>query len=387
MDPSPRISSSHPLEMIPFFRRFPCSPARDLLYTFIWNCALGVVFCLMNAGFNGRLPTAYNFLMFLVMANLIGYAIHGLFAVAQLTGIERWFAVRGTFAKAAYFTVIPTLGVLIGFQIWLMVFDLAVTARAGVAVTVGPGGSWRRWISEPGWILSVAITSVIISLVLAAITFAREREARGQAELERERLRAERVEREAALANLRALQAQIEPHFLFNTLANATSLVDSDAPKAKRMLESFIRFLRASLAATRAESTTLGAEAELIAAYLDVLQVRMGARLRYTVDVPPELRGWSLAPMLLQPAVENAIRHGLEPKVEGGEIAVRARREGEHVVIEIRDTGAGFAPATRGGVGLTNLRDRLRSLHGDRATLAIGDNRGGGAVVTIRLPA
>jgi len=152
------------------------------------------------------------------------------------------------------------------------------------------------------------------------------------------------------------------------------------------MLDSFIRFLRASLAATRMESTTLGAEAQLIGAYLDVLQVRMGPRLRYSIDVPDDLVAVQIAPMLLQPVVENAIRHGLEPKVEGGDLAFTARRDGGDVTIEIRDTGAGFASTTRGGVGLTNLRDRLRGLYGERASLDIGENARGGATVTIRIP-
>ncbi len=125
---------------------------------------------------------------------------------------------------------------------------------------------------------------------------------------------------------------------------------------AKRMLETFIRFLRASLAATRGESTTLAAEAELIGSYLDVLQIRMGPRLRYTVDVPDDLHSFPIAPMLLQPVVENAIRHGLEPKVEGGELRLAARRDGDDIVVEVRDTGVGFGATTRGGVGLTNLR-------------------------------
>ena len=219
------------------------------------------------------------------------------------------------------------------------------------------------------------------------IFFWRARHAGAEAALERERSRSERVEREAALANLRALQAQIEPHFLFNTLANVSSLVDPDPAKAKRMLESFNRFLRASLAGTRTESTTLGAEADLIAAYLDVLQVRMGTRLRYAVEIPPELQGFALPPMLLQPVVENSIRHGLEPKIEGGEVVVRARRDGTQAVVDIADTGVGFAAVTRGGVGLTNLRDRLRALYGERASLSVGENAGGGAVVTLRLPA
>ena len=112
----------------------------------------------------------------------------------------------------------------------------------------------------------------------------------------------------------------------------------------------------------------------------------MGARLRFRIDLAPELAAFEMPPMLLQPVVENAIRHGLEPKVEGGELVVRMRLAGKDAVIEIADTGVGFQPTTRGGVGLSNLRDRLRLLYGERASLAIGENRPAGAVVTVRLP-
>jgi sensor histidine kinase YesM len=233
----------------------------------------------------------------------------------------------------------------------------------------------------------MGLSSCVISIIISVVFYSGERRARIEAELARERERMERAEREATLANLRALQAQIEPHFLFNTLANVTSLVDSDPAKAKRMLESFNRFLRASLAATRTESTTIGADADLIAAYLDVLQVRMGKRLAWRVDVPPELSGFAIPPMLVQPVVENAIRHGLEPKVEGGEVALSARREEGLVVIEVADTGVGFAQATRGGLGLANVRDRLKLLYGERASLAIGDNQPCGTRVSIAIPA
>jgi sensor histidine kinase YesM len=360
----------HPLELIPYFRRFPCTPARDLLYTLIWNFLLGTGFVVMGAMFSGQIPSLRVYWIYLVVANLIGFTIHALYMVGRLLGLEGGARSSGLAVKVVYFSIIPTIGVIVGFQISLWIFDLG----------------FRNWLKSPGWIASVATTSVIISAILSTIFFWREREARAQAALEREQLRAERIEREAALANLRALQAQIEPHFLFNTLANVTSLVDRDPATAKRMLESFIRFLRASLAATRMETTTLGAEAELIAAYLDVLQIRMGSRLRYRIDVPADLAGVAIAPMLLQPVVENAIRHGLEPKVDGGDLAFTARRNGGDVVIEIRDTGAGFASTTRGGVGLTNLRDRLRGLYGERAGLGIGEDARGGAAVTIRIP-
>jgi sensor histidine kinase YesM len=232
--------------------------------------------------------------------------------------------------------------------------------------------------SDPGWIVSVAATSMVISFMLAIFFSWRERAARAQTQAAHERARVERIEREAVVANLRALQAQIEPHFLFNTLANVTTLIDRDPAQAKNMLETFIRFLRA----------TLGAEADLIAAYLAVLKVRMGARLSYLVDIPPELAGYRLAPMLLQPIVENAIRHGLEPKVEGGELRVAARRENGAVEIDIIDTGVGFGATTRSeGVGLSNLRARLQGLYGARATVAITDNAPSGTRVSVRLPA
>ena len=145
--------------------------------------------------------------------------------------------------------------------------------------------------------------------------------------------------------------------------------------------------MRASLAATRLRETTLAGERELIGAYLDVLQVRMGERLRYRVHVPAELEQYALPPMLLQPVVENAIAHGLEPKVEGGEVDVSARREGDVVVIDIADSGVGFGAATRGGVGLTNLRERLAALYADRARLEILDNAPSGTRVRVSLPA
>jgi sensor histidine kinase YesM len=361
----------HPLELIPFFRRFPRSPARDLVYTLIWNFMFAAGSVALATLFSAQLPSLEMIWVYLVMSNLIGFTIHALYMVGRLLGLEGGARASGLVVKVVYFSVIPTAGVLVGFQISLWLFDLG----------------FKTWLKSPGWIVSVATTSVIISSVLSAIFFWREREARAQAALEREQLRGERIEREAALANLRALQAQIEPHFLFNTLANVTSLIDREPATAKRMLESFIRFLRASLAGTRLETTTLGAEAELIAAYLDVLQIRMGSRLRYRIDVPADLAGISIPPMLLQPVVENAIRHGLEPKVDGGEVVFAVRRDGGNVAIEIRDTGAGFSPTTRGGVGLTNLRDRLRGLYGERAALGIAEHAGGGAAVTIRIPA
>jgi LytS/YehU family sensor histidine kinase len=361
----------HPLEVIPFFRRWKCSPLRDIAYTFIWNSLLGSIFWALGGIFRPSSMSVQNLVTSVLIANAIGYTLHAMFLVTSRLGVDRWVRGQGAVVTAAYYTVVSTLGVVVGFTVVALAYDSQAL----------------QWILRPRWLAAMGVSSLLISNILAAIFFARERHARAEATLALERERSERIEREATLANLRALQAQIEPHFLFNTLANVESLVDADPAAAKRMLQSFNRFLRASLAATRTESTTLGADAELIGAYLDVLQERMGKRLAWQIDVPQELAGYALPPMLLQPVVENAIRHGLEPKVEGGQVALTARREGAQVRIDVADTGMGFAPTTRGGLGLANLRDRLRVLYGERAQLSIAENTPVGTLVTIALPA
>jgi sensor histidine kinase YesM len=159
-----------------------------------------------------------------------------------------------------------------------------------------------------------------------------------------------------AEARLRTLQAQIEPHFLYNTLANVVSLIGSEPDKARHMLERLIDFLRASLSASRAEQATLGAELDLAAAYLDLLAVRMGARLRWRIEAQAQTAAaLKIAPMLIQPLLENAIMHGLEPKVDGGEIVVRAScADGGALRIEVGDDGLGLG--TRGAAARRRRR-------------------------------
>ncbi|MGZ9058252.1 MAG: sensor histidine kinase, partial [Burkholderiaceae bacterium] len=187
----------------------------------------------------------------------------------------------------------------------------------------------------------------------------------------RERAKAVELQRQAIDAQLRSLQAQIEPHFLFNTLANVVSLIDTAPNKARLMLERLIELLRASLAASRSERTTLGQETALIAAYLDILRIRMGERLSYSIDVPPELLGVSIPPLSLQPLVENSIKHGLEPKLEGGSVRLSARAADGALLLDVEDDGLGFSPRAVTGVGLTNLRDRMTSLYGAKARLVV----------------
>jgi sensor histidine kinase YesM len=205
----------------------------------------------------------------------------------------------------------------------------------------------------------------------------------------RDEARAVAAEREAALARMQLLVAQVEPHFLYNTLAHVVSLVDTEPAVAKRMLDRLIVLLRATTASATAGTSTLEAQMELLRAYLELIALRMGARLAWAIHVPAELASLPVPPMLLQPIVENAIKHGLEPKIEGGRIDIAAHREGERLVLLVIDSGLGVR-ATRDpastGLGLPNLRARLAALYGAAATLTIADHPPTGTRVTITIP-
>ena len=200
----------------------------------------------------------------------------------------------------------------------------------------------------------------------------------------------ETAQRQAAEQQLKLLESQLEPHMLFNTLANLRALIGVDPARAQLMLDQLIAFLRASLAGSRTGLHSLAAEFERLRDYLALMQIRMGTRLATRFELPPELAGAQLPPLLLQPLVENSIKHGLEPHVAGGRIDVSAAREGDVLVLRVRDSGAGLDSAAGGGerYGLAHVRERLATLYGERASFALapaGDAEGG-TLATIRLP-
>lgn len=192
----------------------------------------------------------------------------------------------------------------------------------------------------------------------------------------RSRLRQKELLKEAAEAQLRLLQGQIEPHFLFNTLANVQSLMDHDSPRAKAMLEAFSDYLRAGLTQLRQVDSTLGAELAMSQTYLELMQIRMQDRLTFTIDASDAARAASMPTLLLQPLVENAIHHGIEPKVEGGHIGIRAELRAGRLEVCVTDNGMGLdAPrrVLRAGTGmaLSNLRARLQTRYADGASLTL----------------
>ncbi len=202
-----------------------------------------------------------------------------------------------------------------------------------------------------------------------------------------QRAEKEELERTAAEAHLEALQAQIEPHFLFNTLASIDQLILTDPPRASRMQQSLIRYLRSAMPKMR-EGTrpTLGQQVDLSLAFLEIMAVRMDERLQTAVHVPEGLRSAVFPSMMLQTLVENAIKHGLEPKAEGGRILIAAEIADGRLAVRVCDTGPGFAPTAAGGVGLANIRERLKAMHKGRAELVISVPAEGGTCATITVP-
>jgi len=240
--------------------------------------------------------------------------------------------------------------------------------------------------SELRMLGAILLVSLLASAVIFYIFWAREKLARFESEIQQEKIQRLTGEKHLLDAHLKLLQAQVEPHFLFNTLANVVSLIEIDPTRAKHMLETFIRYLRSSLAITREEHATLQSEIDIVCAYLGLLQIRMGKRLAFDFAIPSELLATPFPPMALQTLVENAVKHGLEPKIEGGYVRVTAATSTGQLTLEVADNGLGFHGENTGGLGLTNLRQRLELLYGTEARLIIEENQPSGTRILIEIP-
>lgn len=236
------------------------------------------------------------------------------------------------------------------------------------------------------FIVKVFVAWLIPALALAAgcVLYLRARAAR--AEVGDSVLRRAALEKQRQEARLQLLQAQIEPHFLFNTLSNIRRLCQSDVAGGRQMLGQLTRYLRAALPKFRVDEATLADELEMVTAYLGLQKTRMGGRLRFEIQVPDELRDARMPPMMLATLAENAIKHGIGPLAEGGSIRISAAAESGELKLIVADDGCGFASGSGSGVGLANIRARLKELHGARAELIIAAGVPRGVVATIALP-
>ena len=258
----------------------------------------------------------------------------------------------------------------------------ASAAMAGLTAFHFPSGYYPSLVQLAGDTLRFAIPGALITLVWAA----QKRNARITRRLQRVELERIALNRRMIEAQLQVMEAQIEPHFLFNTLATVKRLYRSEPRSGERMLERLRHYLAHALPRIRGEQTTLGSEFELVRAYLDVLQVRMGERLAFSVDVPDALAKEPFPPMMLITLVENAIKHGLAPLPEGGRIDIDARREAGVLRVRVADTGAGFHDSSGSGIGLANIGSRLAALYGGRARLDLEANEPRGVVSVIAVP-
>ncbi len=294
-------------------------------------------------------------------------------------------------------------GLLICLSIAYCVFGLAramewLMSNATIE-KISPARNWRGGLALNlivivgamlGWTLSMGFIGflhteydwgIFVSIPSAAASFMRFLVliAAVNAIFWRLRLKRQALQHQATEAQLRLLQAQIEPHFLFNTLANVQSLMDNDPPRARQMLEVFTDYLRASLSQMRHADSTLEAELQMAQSYLQLLQIRMEERLTFSIEASPQARQAVVPTLLLQPLVENAIKHGLEPKVEGGRVQVRARVLQGHLEITVQDDGLGLdAPRRPGaagrdgqGMALANIRSRLQTRYAGHADLSL----------------
>jgi hypothetical protein len=234
-----------------------------------------------------------------------------------------------------------------------------------------------------GWTL---FSSCLMGTFFSLFFMLKFQEARARAQMLKADADRNMLSKQAIEAELKLMQAQVEPHFLFNTLASVQFLTETDPPKANMMLGHLLDYLRAALPQLRSDSTTLGQEIDLAQAYLSIMQMRMGPRLSLHIDVPAELRAHRFPPMLLMSVVENAIKHGLEPRAEGGTIRLEARHRGNTLAVAVVDDGRGLRDKIGNGVGLTNLRGRLQALYAARARFVLEEVEPHGARATIEIP-
>ena len=253
----------------------------------------------------------------------------------------------------------------------------------------------RHWVANLGdasaqfkW--SWAISTTLLWILLGGVAYALLVAARGERQTRQQLLATARqhetLHAQQLEAQLSALNAQIEPHFLFNTLANVKRLYETAPDRGRDMLVSLIAYLRAALPSMRQSESTLGQELELVRSYLTILQMRMGERLSFEIEAEPGLLAASLPPMVLPTLVENAIKHGLSPLPEGGHILISAHAQAGELAVEVRDDGQGFAASGGSGVGLANTRARLAALFGGRAALELEALVPRGVVARVRLP-
>ena len=353
------------------------------------------------------------------------------------TEMSTWAAAMSWWRLLVLFIVVLIAGSIIGDQLGLN--DHRARRRGGEAVEIGPSGiritrkraapqappapgvSPSQSASAPprpgdegtividgdedepvdtltfrgllGDIGATLLTLLFAYLVASKIVVRKVAESDAKVRTAEDAASREAMERQLVQARLQLLQAQVEPHFLFNTLAAVDYLIETDPPRASQMQKSLITYLRSALPQMRQHSSTLGREVSLVRSYLELIRMRIEERLEFSVEVPPGLESAEFPPMVLQSVVENAIKHGIEPKPEGGSVQVSARIADGELRVEVKDTGVGIVdmdtlqgPTSGTGLGLRNLRERLAVLYPGKSRITLWSDEKAGTRVQIAIP-
>jgi len=350
--------------------------------------------------FHGITPGYVGILVaFLAFANLFSLAV----AWAPNLGLDIGDTVEVFVRLFAGNVVRCTSAAVLGVVAWNLVtrpFVLRVAAAlTAVGATTWVTQQWTRWIEDAAYAkydffdrasyeFTVLVNDSGTAAIAVALAVLFVRDGENTRALHRQRLRVLDLDRGLAEARLRVAQAQIEPHFLFNTLANVRRLYDVDRNAGSAMLRHFKGVLERALPAMRERKSTLAQEVAHASAYLNVQQIRMGRRLAFAFDVPDDLRAAAFPPMMLLTLVENAVKHGLAPLPQGGSVRVEARRDRGVLTVRVVDTGRGFHGSTSGsGIGLANVEARLRAAFGNDGRLLLEENPQGGVTAAIEVPA
>jgi hypothetical protein len=343
------------------------------VWTLAFSAVLAIFFTVLGASLSGgrffRLEAVGDWILWygknLVVCFVVAATIHLMFdGTRVLLGAERIRALK-PWQRSVFFAGIPLLGVAVGWPIGLW-----ASGSANLLPFI---------LRSPGALTLTVMLALGISLALHFYFAARTREIE--------------AEKRATEAQLRLLQAQIEPHFLFNTLANVHALIEFEPAKARAMLGAFTDYLRASLGTLRRDTVAVADELALAQAYLQVQQARMEDRLRFTIEADDAARSAAITPLLLQPLVENAVLHGVEPQLDGGTVTVRARVQDGRLQLQVQDDGPGPDAPRRhagggagNGIALGNVRERLMQRHGSAAMLTLGPATPRGTVAELTLP-
>lgn len=332
---------------------------RKIFYTFVFNTIIAVFLTVIKFG--------GSFIVNVIFSHCIGFSIliciHSAFCIFKPTRLLS----QG---------IIVIISIIIG------------TFSGTVIGSVANGMDPSPFLNENSELfMNTVLFGLVFGSTISFIFISRENISAKNALIMEEKLKRLDLEKKAIETELKILQTQVEPHFLFNTLSNVISLMDTDPEKARIMMEYFTCFLRSSLLMSRSKAITISQEIEIIKKYLNIHSVRMGDRLNYQINIPDILLDCRIPPLLLQPLVENSIKHGLEPKIGGGEILIQGEIEGNVVKIAIADSGIGINESTiNSGFGLDNIRKRLRMFYNGHGRLILEENKPSGVRAIIEIP-